>query len=57
MLTWIAENLASILLLLVVAVIVFFIVKKKIKDRKQGMCSCGCEHCSGCASHQKGGKI
>jgi hypothetical protein len=57
MLTWIAENLASILLLLVVAVIVFFIIKKKIKDRKQGMCSCGCEHCSGCASHQKGGKI
>ncbi len=56
MVSWIAENLASVILLLLVAAIIFFIVRKKIKDRKQGSCSCGCSGCSGCAAHQKGGK-
>lgn len=58
MVTWIAENLASIVLLLVVAAIVFFLIRSKIRERKQGSCgcSCGCEGCSGCAAHNKGGK-
>ena len=55
--TWISENLATIVLLLVVAAILFFIVRSKIKQRKQGTCGCGCEGCSGCAAHNKGGKI
>ena len=41
MIQWFSENLASIILLLVVAGIVFVIVRKKMKDRKQGRCSCG----------------
>ncbi len=58
MVTWIAENLASIVLLLVVAAIVFFLIRSKIRERKQGTCGCGCgcEGCSGCAAHNKGGK-
>lgn len=56
MLTWIAENLASIILLLVVAAILFFLVRSKIKQRKKGACGCGCEGCSGCCSMNKGGK-
>ena len=55
MLVWLSENLASIVLLLVMALIVFFIVRSKIKQKKQGTCSCGCSGCSGCAAHQKGG--
>lgn len=55
--TWISENLATIVLLLVVAAILFFIVRSKIKQRKQGTCGCGCEGCSGCAAPKKGGKI
>jgi len=54
MTTWIAENLASIILLLVVATIIVLIVRKKFKDKKYGKCSCGCDHCCGCAAHQKG---
>jgi hypothetical protein len=29
-------------------------VRKKFKDKKYGKCSCGCDHCCGCAAHQKG---
>lgn len=57
MMNWITENFASIILLLVVAAMVFFLVRSKIKDRKQGKCSCGCEGCNGCTTHQRGGKI
>ncbi len=57
MLTWITENFASLVLLFVVAAIVFFLLRSKIKQRKQGTCGCGCEGCSGCAAHKKGGKI
>ena len=57
MMLWLSENLASIVLLLVVAAVVFFIVRRKLQDCKQGRCSCGCEGCSGCAAHKKGGKV
>ena len=55
--SWIAENIASIVLLLAVILIVFFLVRSKIKERKQGSCGCGCAGCNGCAGHKKGGKI
>ena len=58
--SWIEENLASLVLLLVVVAIVFFLIRSKLKERKQGSCSCGCAGCSGCAGHKasdKGGKI
>ena len=58
--SWIEENLASLVLLLVVVAIVFFLIRSKLKEHKQGSCSCGCAGCSGCAGHKasdKGGKI
>ncbi len=55
--SWIAENIVSIVLLLAVIVIVFFLVRSKITERKQGSCGCGCSSSSGCAGHKKGGKI
>ncbi len=54
--SWITENLASIVLLLIVAAIVFFLIRSKIRERKSGTCSCGCNGCSGCAAKNKGGK-
>ncbi len=45
--SFILENLASIIILAVVAAIVAAIVIKMIKDKKQGKSSCGCG-CSGC---------
>ena len=55
--TWILENFASLVLLLVVAAIVFFLVRSKLRQRKKGACGCGCEGCSGCAAHNKGGRV
>ena len=58
MMIWLAENIASIVLLLVLGVILFFVVRGKMRERKQGGCGCGCEHCCGCAAHEKeGGKL
>ena len=57
MIEWFRKNLASIVLLIVVALIVFFIVRNKIKEKKQGKCSCGCSGCSGCSPRRKGDSI
>ena len=57
MIEWLRQNLASIGLLTVVALIVFFIVRSRIKEKKQGKCSCGCSGCSGCSSRRKGDSI
>ena len=57
MISWIAENFASMVLLLVVAAIVFVLIRSKIRERKKGSCGCGCSGCIGCASHQKGEKL
>ena len=55
--SWIMENFASLVMLFVVIVIVFLLLRSRIKERKQGTCRCGCAGCSGCAAHNKGGKI
>ena len=47
--TWLAENIMSVVLLAVVALIVFFIVWSKIRAKKSGGCGCGCSGCSGCS--------
>lgn len=59
MISWIAENFASMVLLLVVAAIVFFLLRSRIREHKQGSCGCGCgcSGCSGCRSHKKGEEL
>ena len=48
MLTWLTENLGTIIITLALICIVVFIVIGMIKDSKQGKgsCGCGCEHCA-----------
>ncbi len=48
MLTWIAENIGTILALIVVIAIAAVAVAVIIKDRKKGKSSCGC-NCAHCA--------
>lgn len=59
MISWIAENFASMVLLFVVAAIVFVLLRNRIRERKKGSCGCGCgcSGCSGCASHKKGEEL
>ena len=55
MLAWIIENLGNIIVSLILIVIVAAVIFKMIKDKKNGISSCGgnCAHCSMCASCQK----
>lgn len=48
MLTWIAENIATVIICLVLAVIVAAVILKPVKDKKKGKSSCGCG-CANCA--------
>ena len=50
MLSWITENLGTILITLVLLVIVGAIVATLLKNRKKGKSSCGCG-CAHCAMH------
>lgn len=47
MLTWLSQNLSTIIVLLVVIVVFVLIVAKMIIDKKKGKtsCSCGCNGC------------
>ena len=45
MLTWISENIGSLLICAVLVLIVVGIIVKFIKDRRKGKSSCGC-NCS-----------
>ena len=62
MIAWITENLGTILISLVLILIVTAIIIKLIRDRKNGISSCGgnCAHCGMCKAHMqdptKGGK-
>lgn len=49
MLSWLSENLATIIICIVLAAIVALIIVKLIKDKKKGKKSCGCG-CSNCPS-------
>lgn len=48
MLTWVLENLATILIGLGLLCIVAVIVRGMIRDKKKGKSSCGC-NCANCA--------
>ena len=47
MISWIIENIGTIVVGLVVAAIIVVVVIKMIKDKKKGKSSCGCG-CSNC---------
>lgn len=47
MLTWLGENLATILTSILLIVIVVLVVRSMIKAKKEGKSSCGCG-CSNC---------
>ena len=41
MLTWITENIATIIITLILVLVVIAIIKSMIKDKKAGKSSCG----------------
>lgn len=49
--SFIIENLASIIVLLIVAAIVTLVIIKMVRDKKRGKHSCSCG-CSGCPNSQ-----
>ena len=51
MLTWLVNNLATIIVGLALLAVVILIVKKLRSDKKKGKYSCG-GNCSGCANCQ-----
>ena len=52
MFIWITENLGTIVVSAILIVIVTAAILKMIKDKRNGISSCGgnCTHCSMCAS-------
>ncbi|MBR4719809.1 MAG: FeoB-associated Cys-rich membrane protein [Lachnospiraceae bacterium] len=52
MFIWIAENIGTIIVSAILIAIVTAVIFKMIKDKKNGITSCGgnCTHCSMCAS-------
>lgn len=48
MLTWLADNIATIIVCVVLAAILAAIVVKLVRNKKNGKTSCGCG-CSACA--------
>lgn len=48
MLTWLTENLGTILVTILLIVIVTAIIRNMIKDKKQGKVTCG-GNCGACA--------
>lgn len=48
MISWISQNLATIIICLVLALIVTLIIVGLVRDKKKGKSSCGC-NCANCA--------
>ena len=48
MLTWLTQNIATILICVVLIAVCALIVARMIKNKKQGKSSCGCG-CADCA--------
>jgi len=46
--TWLYNNLSTIIVSLIVLTVVILVVRKLIRDKKQGKSSCGCG-CDSCA--------
>ncbi len=54
MLIWLNDNLGTIIISLILAALIGFIIYRMIRDRRQGISSCGgnCAHCGMCAGHR-----
>ena len=46
--TWLMNNLSTIIVCIVLIAVVVLIINKMIKDKKKGKSSCGC-NCAHCA--------
>ncbi len=55
MLTFLAENLGTIIVGLVLAAVIAAIIVKLARDKKKG-CSCGCAECQNGGAHKADGK-
>ena len=55
MLSWLAQNLSTVIVCLVLALILTLIIVKLVKDKKKGKSSCGgnCVHCAMAGSCRK----
>jgi cell division protein FtsW (lipid II flippase) len=52
MLSWLSENIGTIIVCLVLIAIVALVVRSMIRKKKNGCTSCSCG-CSGCAAQSK----
>ena len=46
MLSWLAQNLATIIVCAVLIAVVLLIILYLRRNKKKGSCGCGCEHCA-----------
>ena len=55
MISWLANNLGTIVISIILIVMVVFIIRKLINDKRQGISSCGgnCAHCNMCSGIKK----
>jgi len=55
MIAWITDNIGTIAVLIILVLIVSLIIIKKIRDKKNGVssCGCGCENCPSNSSCKK----
>ena len=58
MITWLAENLGTILISIVLIVLVAVVIRSVIRDKKMGKSTCGgsCASCRMCAACRQSGK-
>lgn len=50
MLTWIVENMATIIISAVLIIMVAAVIASMVRGKRRGKSSCGCG-CAGCAMH------
>ena len=48
MITWLLNNISTIIVSVIIIAVVILIVRKILKDKRNGKSSCGCG-CKGCA--------
>ena len=46
MLSWLAQNIATIIVCAVLIAVVVLIIVYLRRNKKKGSCGCGCEHCA-----------